>query len=56
LQRDRHIAIVPDKVVELQHGKILALHAAGIGKKLSDLQLAYLIGDPLPGNPRPVAK
>ena len=37
LQCDGHIAIVPDKVVELQHGKIFALHAPGIGEKLRDL-------------------
>ncbi len=48
LQRNRHIAIVPDEVVELQHGKIGALHAPGIGEKLRDLELADLVRDPLP--------
>src|SRR5271165_7647243 len=48
LQRERHVDVVPDKVVELQHGKVRALLQARLRQQLNDLQLADLVGDRLP--------
>jgi len=45
LQRNRHIAVFPDEIVEGAETEFFALLHARVGEEFHDLQLADLIGD-----------
>src|SRR5262245_55069161 len=45
LQRDRHVALAPESVVELPQLELFPVDAAGVGQEPEDLPLADLVGD-----------
>src|SRR5437016_13849949 len=49
LQRDWHVAILPDEIVERAQVEFFALPQAGFGQESHDLKFADLISDGLAG-------